>query len=126
MQPVPEPVLDALRVALGWALAVGYDGPWVLFRPGIGTIDRGGKAGGGRWTSARQARRRAGKEDKPWTYAAALGALRRAERATTVSHIKYRGFHGLRRRVVNAVLKLTGGNLVLAGQYIGDEDLRTL
>lgn len=126
VQPVPVPVLDALWVAYGWAIAFGYEGEFVFFRPGAGTRDRGI-----RWknktayVSARSLARAAAKPDKPWTYASYHGWLVEAEKAAKVKHQPYRAAHGFRRYVVNELLKKTG-NLALAGQYIGDDDIRTL
>ena len=42
-----------------------------------------------------------------------------------VKHIPLRAAHGFRRFVVGEVLARTG-NLALAGQYVGDKDIRTL
>jgi integrase len=120
-QPVPLPVLDALYVAYGWRIAFGYEGPFILFRPGAGVRD----LSNGRARSARAAKRSAAKVDKPWTYSAYNTRLRAAEAAAKVPHIRYRAAHGFRRFVVTEALKRTG-NLVLAGQYIGDSDIRTL
>jgi integrase len=125
-QPIPEPVIDALYVALGWRQAYGYTGPYVLFRPGAGRLDRGGWHDGKARVSARSLARSTAKPDKPWTYQAFNGALRRLEERAKVPHIPYRAAHGFRRYVINNVLAETGGNLVLAGQYVGDKDLRTL
>lgn len=125
-QPVPPPVAEALWVAYGWAIAFGYDGEFVFFRPGAGKRDRGirwkNKVG---YVSARSRARSEAKPDKPWTYASYHGGLIAAEKSAKVDHKPFRAAHGFRRYVVNEVLKKTG-NLALAGQYIGDDDIRTL
>lgn len=121
VQPVPSQVLDALWIAYGWRLAHDYRGGFILFRPGAGLRD----PGNGWAYSARAAARAAAKADKPWSYAAYNARLREAERAAGVPHVKYRAAHGFRRFVVTEVLERTG-NLVTAGQYVGDTDLRTL
>jgi hypothetical protein len=64
-----------------------------------------------------------GDADKPWTYQAFNQALIRLEHRAGVPHVAYRGAHGFRRYVINDV---NARNLVLAGQYVGDKDLRTL
>ena len=125
-QPLPQPVIDALYVALGWRMAYGYQGPYILFRPGAGTIDRGGWHTDKKGPTKRSLRRAAAKPDQPWTYQAFNQALARLEHRVGVKHLPYRAAHGFRRYVINNVLAETGGNLVLAGQYVGDKDLRTL
>ena len=50
-------------------------------------------------------------------------ALIRLEHRAGVPHVAYRGAHGFRRYVINDV---NARNLVLAVQYVGDKDLRTL
>ncbi len=126
VQPVAPAVVEALWVAYGWRLAYGYTGPFVLFRPGAGLRDRGSTWRGKPALTRRAKQRSERKTDQPWTYSAANSALRGAEVATKVEHIRYRAYHAFRRFVVNQILEATGGNLVLAGQYIGDDDLRTL
>lgn len=121
VQPVPPQVLEALWVAYGWRIATGYTGRYVLFRPGLGTRDLSN--GGAR--SARQAARAARTVDQPWSYSAYNARLLKAERAAKVPHVKYRAAHGFRRFVVTEAHARTG-NLVLAGRYVGDRDLRTL
>lgn len=124
-QLLPAPVLDALWVAYGWRTAYGYDGPFILFRPGAGSIDRGGWHTVRKAATKRSLARSIAKADKPWTYQAFNQALARLERACKVKHVPYRAAHGFRRYVVTEVLARTG-NLVLAGQYVGDKDVRTL
>jgi integrase len=120
-QPLPEPVIEALWVAYGWRIAFGYEGPFVLFRPGAGLRD----ASNGYSLSAKAKQRSAAKADQPWTYSAYHQRLRQAEVTAKVPHVKYRAAHGFRRFVLTEALKRTG-NLVLAGQFIGDSDVRTL
>jgi integrase len=125
-QPVPAAVAEALWVAYGWAIAFGYAGELVFFRPGAGTRDRGirwkNKVG---YVSERSRARAAAKPDKPWTYASYHAGLMAAEKVAKVPHMPYRAAHGFRRYVVNEILAKTG-NIALAGQYIGDDDIRTL
>ena len=73
----------------------------------------------------RSLRRSTAKPDKPWTYQAFNQALIRLEHRAGVPHVAYRAAHGFRRYVINEVNARTG-NVVLAGQYVGDKDLRTL
>jgi integrase len=120
-QPIPEPVVEALWVAYGWRCTLGYVGPYVIFRPGAARFE----IANGLFETARQAARAAAKPDRPWTYSAYNARLRRAEISAKVPHIDYRAAHGFRRFVLTEALRLTG-NLVLAGQYIGDTDVRTL
>ena len=98
-QPIPAPVIDALYVALGWRQAYGYEGPFVLFRPGAGTLDRGGSHTGKARATARSLARSTAKPDVPWTYQAFNQALARLEQRAGVPHLPYRaahGFHGKR------------------------------
>ena len=124
-QLLPAQVVEALWVAYGWRIAYGYTGPLVFFRPGAGTIDTGGWHTHRKGPTQRSLRRAAAKPDVPWTYAALNGALRRLEDAAGVEHVPQRAAHGMRRFVVTEVHAATG-NLALAGQYVGDRDLRTL
>ena len=50
-------------------------------------------------------------------------ALRRAERDAGVPHLPLRAAHGLRRMVVNEILRETGGDLLLAADFVGDKDV---
>jgi integrase len=124
-QLLPSQVLDALWVAYGWRCALGYDGPFVLFRPSQTLIDQKGSNHRHPLATKRRRERAAATIDKPWTYQAFNQALARLEHDVNVKHIPYRSAHGFRRYVVTEVLARTG-NLVLAGQYVGDKDVRTL
>ena len=124
-QLLPAPVIEALRVAYGWRTAYGYEGPYVFFRPGSGTIDRGGWHTARKGPTKRSLQRAAPKPDKPWTYSALNGALQRLEERVAVTHVRHRAAHGFRRYVVTEIHAATG-NLGLAGQYVGDKDIRTL
>ena len=124
-QLLPAPVIEALRVAYGWRTAYGYEGPYVFFRPGSGTIDRGGWHTARKGPTKRSLQRAAAKPDKPWTYSALNGALQRLEERVAVTHVRHRAAHGFRRYVVTEIHAATG-NLGLAGQYVGDKDIRTL
>jgi len=97
----------------------------VLFRPGAGTIDRGGWHTAKKAPTRRSLRRSTAKPDKPWTYQAFNQALIRLEQRAGVPHVAYRAAHGFRRYVIDELNARTG-NPVLAGQYVGDKDLRTL
>lgn len=88
--------LSALLTARYWRERLGYHGPWVFF-------------------SAQPNRR-----DEPWSYQGANMALRRAEAAAGVPHIKHRAFHGERREVAGTVRALTG-DAALAMLHIGDD-----
>lgn len=86
--------------------------------------------GGGDWASPPRSRyvlpavqERRG--DQPWTYQAANQALREAETRAGVPHRPFRALHGFRRSVVSSILEATG-NLILAGEFVGDHDVRTL
>lgn len=124
-QLLPVQVIDALWVAYGWRTAYGYDGPYIFFRPGAGTIDRGGWHTARKGPTKRSLARASAKPDKPWTYQAFNGALRRLEDAVGIEHVQHRAAHGFRRYVVTEIHAATG-NLALAGQYVGDKDIRTL
>lgn len=103
VQPLPRDAVRALRIARVWRARIGYTGPYVL--PG-----------------ARGATQRA---ERAYTYAALNHTLHRAARDAGVRWIPYRAMHGFRRMALNNALSLTG-NLVRAGQWIGDTDARTL
>lgn len=124
-QPLPSGAVEALLVALGWREAMGYAGPYILFRPAKGT--REFDADAQRWRrSARAERRAAAAEDQPYSYAAYNRQLHAAEAAAKVTREPYRAAHSFRRHVLNNALEATGGNLALAAQFIGDRDLATV
>lgn len=124
VQPVPDEVMDALYVAYGWALADGYAGPFVFFRPGMATIERDRRKPRA-YVSQRRAARVATLVDKPYTYGALNVALTKAQKAVGITPQAYRSTHGFRRLVVGNLLAATG-SLEQAGQYVGDIDLRVL
>jgi len=98
-RPLTWGALSALLTARYWRERLGYRGPWVFF-------------------SGQPARR-----DEPWSYQAANLALRRAERAAGVPHVKYRAFHGVRRTVAGNVRAETG-DPVLGLFWVGDRDMK--
>lgn len=102
VQPLPRDAVRALRIAKVWRAKIGYDGPYVL--PGARGTD---------------------KHTHPYRYQSLQSSLKRAAKRAGVTWVKYRAMHGFRRMVVNNVLAMTG-NLMRAGQYIGDTDARTL
>lgn len=99
--PLPRAAVHALRVARVWVARMAPGSRWVF--PAV------------------QARR----GDRPWTYQAANAALHVAELAAGVPHRPYRALHGFRRSVVTSIHAATG-DLELAGEYVGDKDVRTL
>lgn len=99
--PMPRAAVMAVRVALVWRRRQGHTSP--LLVPGV------------------QARSR----HKPYTYQAVHYALREAEQRAGVPHLPYRALHGFRRGVVTSVHAATG-NLELAGELVGDRDVKTL
>lgn len=121
VQPVPSQVVEALWVAYGWRLAFGYEGRFVFFRPGAGLRD----ASNGFARSARARARAEAKPDQPCTYSAYNTRLRAAEASANVAHVPYGAAHRFRRFALTEAHRRTG-NLELAGQYIGDSDVRTL
>ncbi len=126
-QPMPDPVREAMWIAYGWRLAIAYTGPYVF--PGATAASRGEVRTLKAWELDPKHKRvsSSGKTravaDKPWTYSAYIAALRIAEKAAGVPHIKYRGAHGWRRGAAGTVLELTG-NVKDAMEWIGDKDLR--
>lgn len=117
-QPMPAIVWEAFLIAYGWRISAGYEGPFVFFRPAKRVLEGG-------YRTRRAVARAASVVDKPWGYQAYLRKLRLAETAAQVPYIPLRGAHGFRRLVVGDVLERTG-NLVTAGQYVGDTDVRVL
>lgn len=99
-QPIRDGALSALLTALDWRERDGYAGPWVFYSP--------------------QRRGQTYKVQALWQ------ALRHAERRAGVPHLELRALHGLRRMVARDVADETGGDLVLAGEFIGDRDPRVL
>ena len=89
-QLLPAPVIEALHVAYRWRTAYGYEGPYVCFRPGAGTIDRGGWHTARKGPTKRSLQPAAAKPDKPWTYSALNGALQRLEDRVDVTHVPHR------------------------------------
>jgi integrase len=104
-QPLPRDAVRVLRIARVWRHWIHYAGPFVI--PG------------------QESRQKKAKGDRPYSYQAFNQALRSAAARAGVEWIDYRALHGFRRMVVGNVLAATG-NLVRAGQYIGDSDVRTL
>lgn len=94
-RPIAWNAWSAILTAKHWQERMGLNSPWVF--------------------CAGQ-KRRAG----PWSYQAANEALKRAENAAGVTHIKYRAFHGVRRMVATNVNSMTGDPAV-AMQWIGDD-----
>lgn len=105
VQPLPRDAVRVLRIARVWRDRIDYRGPFVL----PGDHNRQKKARG----------------DRPYKYQSLNQSLRHAAERAGVQWIDYRALHGFRRMVVGNVLAATG-NLVRAGQYIGDSDVRTL
>lgn len=99
-QPLPRDAVFAIRVARLWRARIGYRGPYLL--PPV------------------QERRQG-----PWVYQAAVEMLHRVCRRVGVPVIKHRAFHGFRRYAAKNVLGLTG-SIKAAGDWIGDDDVRTL
>lgn len=128
-QPVPAVVLEALHVAYGWRTAADYRGPYVLFRPGMGRTKLEPKrvqlVYPSRTAAARADALATAGKDRPYTYGAFWSKLRALEAAVGVERKPLRAAHSLRRHVVTELLARTG-NLVLAGRYVGDVDVRTL
>lgn len=101
-QPLPRDAVRALRIAKVWRARIGYEGPYVL--PGARGTD---------------------KYAHPYRYSSLNASLHAAADRAGVRWVDYRAMHGFRRLVVGNVLALTG-NLMRAGQWIGDSDARTL
>lgn len=99
-QPLPRDAVFAVRVALVWRARLGYRGPYLL--PPV------------------QERRQG-----PWVYQAAVEMLHSTCRRVGVPVVKHRAFHGFRRHAARNVLGLTG-SIKAAGDWIGDDDVRTL
>lgn len=119
VQPMTEATREALWIAYGWRIASGYAGPWVLFRPGARLLNAEGHA------TARVARSAAAKPDVPWTYQACVAQLDRACKRAGVRRAKYQGMHAFRRGVTGDIVARTG-NVKMAGDWIGDSDLRVV
>ena len=123
VQPVPEVVLEALWVAYGWRTAYQYEGPYVFFRPGATAVE----------FDARKPRayvraRRAGKasrEDKPYGITSYIKALHKAEKRAGVTPKKWRAGHGFKRMVIGNLRHATN-DLLKAGSYTGNTDVRVL
>jgi integrase len=94
-RPLTWEALSALRTARYHADRLDKESPWVFY----------------------------GKGDRPYTRSAALAALVKAEAKAEVPHLRYRGFHGFRRGVVNDVRQRTG-DAALALLWVGDRDIR--
>jgi integrase len=102
VQPMPEPVREALWVCYGWALAMGYAGRFVFF-----AVKRGHRTG----------------DEKPYTYQAYVGQLHDAERRAGLEPIAYRGAHGFRRGIAGDVHAATGSEKT-AADWIGDKSVK--
>lgn len=104
-QPMPRDAVRAVRILRVWRGRLGYAGPFVI----PGDKRRQKRAGG----------------ERPYSYQALNQSLKHAATVAQVRWIDYRALHGFRRHVLNNALAITG-NIVRAGQFIGDTDLRTL
>jgi len=102
VQPLTPLAIDALYVALGWAVHDGETSGWVFYSP-----TKRKRAEGGAPVSAQGY----------WQQ------LRDAEDASGVGHIERRSAHGLRRMAAGNALEVTG-NIAEAMWWIGDTDLR--
>lgn len=109
--PLPRASFRALCVALKWRTRIGYTGPFVLPPVQHGGVVRFGD--------------RVSRDGHGYTYQAAVGMLHGACRAAGVPVVKHRAFHGFRRYAAKTVYILTG-DLKAAGDWIGDNDIRTL
>jgi integrase len=101
VQPLTAESVAMLRVARIWRARIGYEGPFVF--------------------PAANARR----TGKTWTYQAAVEQLHALCRRAGVVVIWGRGFHAFRRLAAGNILALTG-DIKMAGDWIGDKDVRTL
>lgn len=126
-QPMTRDVVRALRIAKVWRRRIRYTGPYVI--PGGTSASRGEVREKKPWELDPKNKRVGCKPravaDKPYTYSALNRALRCAADRAEIPWIPYRAMHGFRRYAVNEVLRLTG-NLVRAGQWVDDTDIRTL
>lgn len=127
VQPLPRDAVRVLRIARVWRDRIGYVGPYVI--PGAMAASRGVTRELREWEKDPRhkqigSKRRAVK-DRPYSYAALHGQLVDAANRAGVRWVPYRAMHGFRRMVLGNVLAKTG-NLVRAGQFIGDSDVRTL
>ena len=92
-----------LRVIRVWQARDGYTGPLLFPTP--------------RWRSRGAS--------VPYSYPALWVALREAADRAGVPRARMQAMHAFRRFAFNSVLEATGGNLVLAAEWIGDRDLST-
>lgn len=128
VQPLPRDAVRALRVARVWRRRIGYTGPYVI--PGGFESTRGQVRELAEWEKDPKhkrvgLRKHRAVRDRPYTYSALNNQLKLAAARAGVRWVPYLAMHGFRRNVLNNVLKITG-NLVRAGQFIGDTDMRTL
>ena len=143
-QPMTTATFEALLVAYGWALAMGYTGPWVF--PGGQRRTRGltrdvqpsnwEKYDSGYVSAAWRAsltdeeakRHKVARGirpvvDRPWSYVAFHRQLTEAERSLGIPHIRYRAAHGFRRMAAGDTARMTG-NPKDGMDWIGDKDMR--
>jgi len=102
-QPMTRDTVRAVRYARCWRRCIGYEGRWLI--------------------PAAKITRRA--KDLPWGYSGLHRLLTVAEVEAGVPHRPRRALHGFRRMVARNALEVSGGDLNLAAEYIGDTDLRT-
>ena len=101
VQPLPRDAVRAFRIAAVWRRRQCHEGPYV-FPP----VQRRAKGG-------------------TWTAQALTEALHVACGRAGVTEDRYQAMHAFRRMAAGNALELTG-NLKLAGEWIGDTDLRVL
>lgn len=128
VQPLPRAAVRVLRLARVWRHRLGYVGPYVI--PSATSAGRGVARELKAWQRDPRHKQvglktRRVVRDRPYSYGALHYQLQEAAARASVRWIPYRAMHGFRRLVLGNALALTG-NLVRAGQFIGDVDMRTL
>jgi hypothetical protein len=123
-QPMPQPVAEAFWVALGWRQFDHYDGRFLFY--GVQRRTRGqALRRNTRRPKSLEAMDGIDVDEKPYTYAAMLDQLHRAEQRAGIETIKYRGAHGHRRGVGGDVHAATGSEKA-AADWLGDRSVKVV
>jgi integrase len=123
-QPMPEPVREAIYVALGWRQRDRYGGPFLLY--GVQRRTRGhALRGDGHHGPQRTGLAGITVTPQPWSYQAYVAQLHAAEVRAGIDPVKYKAAHAFRRGVAGDVHAMTGSEKQ-AADWIGDKSVKVV
>lgn len=123
-QPMPAQVAEAFWVALGWRQFDQYVGRFLFY--GVQRRTRGQALRRDRHRSkSKESLADIEVDEKPYSYAALIDQLHKAEARAGIETIKYRGTHAHRRGVGGDVHAATGSEK-RAADYLGDRSIKVV